>query len=147
LVDAPVLRAILYDTFESTWLPELPPAVAHRYYDEERPRAYVEARGAAFWVAACEEQVIGFVDWDANFVNALHVRASHARGEVGNLLMEFAEAQIAEGGYPVARLQTDTFNSRSRAFYAKRGYLEADRYPDVEWNGGLTTLLMVKALG
>ena len=28
-----------------------------------------------------------------------------------------------------------------------RGYLEAGRYPDTEWNSDLTTLLLVKALG
>ena len=145
--DVPTLRAILYDTYESTWLPQLTPAAAQRYHDEDRPRAYVTARGAEFWVAEFEERVVGFVDWDADFVNALHVRASHARKGVGNLLMDFTETEIAKAGFPIARLETDTFNSRSRAFYVKRGYLEADRYPDLEWNSGLTTLLMVKALG
>ena len=40
----------------------------------------------------------------------------------------------------------DSFNTRSQAFYAARGYREADRYPDLEWNSGLTTLLLVKPL-
>ena len=58
-----------------------------------------------------------------------------------------AERDIAEAGFPAARLETDTFNQRSRAFYAGRGYQEADRYPDEEWNSGFTTLLLVKPLG
>ena len=40
-----------------------------------------------------------------------------------------------------------TFNTRSQAFYAARGYHEAGPYPDEEWNSRLTTVLLVKALG
>ena len=43
--------------------------------------------------------------------------------------------------------ETDTFNVRSQAFYAARGYQEARRYPDTEWDSGLTTILLVKSLG
>jgi len=68
------------------------------------------------------------------------------RTGVGAQLMDKAEAEIARAGYAAARLETDTFNARSRAFYAARGYREADRYPDREWNSGLTTLLLVKPL-
>jgi hypothetical protein len=60
--------------------------------------------------------------------------------------MDRAEAAIAEAGFAAARLETDTFNRRSQAFYAARGYREAGRYPDEEWNSGLTTLLLVKPL-
>ncbi|MBC7770662.1 MAG: GNAT family N-acetyltransferase [Phycisphaerales bacterium] len=144
--DAPVLRAILNDTFESTWLPELTPAAAQRYRDEDRPSVYIRERGAEFRVAEYDGQVVGFVDWDADFVNALHVHSSHVQRGVGSRLMDLAENEIASAGFPNARLETDTFNSRSRAFYEKRGYREADRYPDIEWNSGLTTLLLVKSL-
>jgi ribosomal protein S18 acetylase RimI-like enzyme len=61
--------------------------------------------------------------------------------------MDHAEAAMAADGHAQARLETDTFNTRSQAFYAKRGYREAGRYPDEEWNSGLTTLLLVKVLG
>lgn len=60
--------------------------------------------------------------------------------------MDKAEAAIAETGFAQARLETYTFNLRSRAFYDQRGYREADRYPDNEWNSGFTTLLLVKPL-
>lgn len=145
--DAPALRAILYDTYESTWFPQLTPAAAQRFRDEDRPGAYVAARGGDFWIAERDGQVVGFVDWDADFVNALHVRASHARSGVGARLMDLAEAEIAKAGFPAVRLETDTFNARARAFYAKRGYREAGRYPDAEWDSGLTTLSLVKQLG
>jgi len=145
--DAPALRAILYDTFESTWLPNVTPAGARAFRDEDRPAVYVAERGLEFWVAERGGEVVGFVDWDGDFVNALHVRASHARTGVGARLMDRAEAGIARAGFGAARLETDTFNARSRAFYAARGYAEADRYPDTEWDSGLTTILLMKALG
>lgn len=144
--DAPALRAILYDTFESTWLPNITPEAAKAFRDEDRPTHYVGKRGTLFRVAACDGDVVGFIDWDGDFVNALHVRSSHARCGIGTLLLDHAETEIARAGFPSARLETDTFNSRSRNFYAARGYQEADRYPDTEWNSGLTTLLLIKPL-
>ncbi len=145
--DAGALRAILRDTFESTWLPQLTPEAAAAYRREDRPAAYVGERGLLFVVAEVGGEVVGLVDWNGDFVNALHVLASHARSGVGSRLMDHAEAAMAAAGHAQARLETDTFNTRSQAFYARRGYREAGRYPDEEWNSGLTTLLLVKALG
>ena len=144
--DAAALRAILYDTFESTWRPQVTPAAARAFRDEDRPGAYVAARGLEFWVAERDGEVVGLVDWQDDFVNALHVPSRHARTGVGARLMDKAEAEIAHAGFARARLETDTFNARSQAFYAARGYREADRYPDHEWKSGLTTLLLVKPL-
>ena len=145
--DAEALRAILRDTFESTWRPNLSEAAAQAFLTEDRPGAYVHERGVWFWVAEVAGQVVGLVDWEGDFINALHVRADHARQGVGARLMDHAEAGIAESGNAEARLETDTFNTRSQAFYAARGYREAGRYPDEEWTSGLTTVLLVKALG
>jgi GNAT superfamily N-acetyltransferase len=144
--DAAACKAILRDTFESTWLPELTAEAARTFESEDRPAAYVGERGLLFRVAEVGGEVVGFVDWDGDFVNALHVRASHARTGLGGRLMDQAEAEIAEAGFPTARLETDTFNLRSQAFCAARGYREAGRYPDEEWNSGLTTILLVKGL-
>jgi ribosomal protein S18 acetylase RimI-like enzyme len=144
--DAPALRAILCDTFESTWRPNVTPAAAQAFRTEDRPGLYVAERGLMFWVAERAGEVVGFVDWQDDFINALHVLAAHARTGVGARLMDRAEATIARSGRPEARLETDTFNARSRAFYAARGYREAERYPDREWDSGLTTLLLVKPL-
>ena len=144
--DAARLRAILYDTFESTWLPHISSAAADAFRHEDRPAHYVAARGLGFQVAEREGQVVGFVDWEEDFVNALHVHSSCLRTGVGVHLMDRAEHEIARAGCASVRLETDTFNTRSQAFYAARGYREADRYPDLEWNSGLTTLLLVKPL-
>lgn len=144
--DAAALKAVLHDTLQSTWFPQLTPAAARAVRDEDRPGAYVAARGLAFWVAERAGEVVGLVDWEGDFVNALHVRAADARSGIGGELMDLAEREIARAGFAAVRLETDTFNVRSQAFYAKRGYVEADRYPDEEWNSGLTTILLVKPL-
>lgn len=144
--DAPSLRAILIDTFESTWSPQLTEAARQRFMAEDRPAAFIAARGTEFWVAEVDGKVVGLADWDGDFVNALHVLGRHARSGVGGRLMDHVEAEMAKAGFAAARLETDTFNARSLAFYAKRGYREADRYPDEEWDSGLTTLLLVKPL-
>ena len=145
--DAAALRAILRDTFESTWRPNVTAAAAQAFLDEDRPAVYVGERGLEFWVAEARGEVVGLVHWQNDFVHALHVRASHARRGVGAALMDLAEAKIAGAGFAAAMLETDTFNQRSQAFYAARGYQEARRYPDTEWSSGLTTILLVKSLG
>lgn len=145
--DAPALIAILHDTFESTWKPNISTEAADAYFAETRAAAYVAERGLEFWVAENAGEVVGLVHWQGDFVHALHVRSSDAGRGVGTRLMERAEAEIATGGYVAARLETDTFNERSRAFYGSRGYREAGRYPDEAWGSGLTTILLVKPLG
>ena len=147
LADTEPVMAILNDTFTTTWLPQLTAAAARAFRDEDRPRAYVTARGQYFWIAEDEADVIGFIDWDDDFINALHVASSHSRRGAGTRLLAFAEAAIREAGHNAAQLETDTFNTRSRAFYAARGYREVDFYPDREWGSGLTTVLLVKSLG
>ena len=145
--DLEALTAILHDTFQSTWRPNITAGAAQAFLDENRPAAYVAARGPEFWVAERAGEVVGLVHWHDDFVHALHVRSSHARTGVGARLMDTAEAAIAGSGFGSVRLETDTFNRRSQAFYAARGYREDGRYPDTEWNSGLTTLLLVKTLG
>ena len=144
--DAEALKAILYDTFESTWRPQITASAAQAFLDEARPAAFVAERGLEFQVAERDGEVVGFVYWESDFVHSLHVRSSHARSGVGAALMVLAEAEIARAGFQSVRLETDTFNQRSQAFYAARGFREAGRYPDEEWNSGLTTLLLVKPL-
>ena len=145
--DAPSLIAVLYDTFESTWRPNVSEAAARAFLDEDRPGQYVSSRGLEFRVAVRDGEVAGLVHWQEDFVHALHVRRAAARSGVGRRLMDHAERAIARAGFPTVRLETDTFNEAARAFYATRGFREAGRYPDSEWKSGLTTLLLVKRLG
>ena len=84
--------------------------------------------------------------WQGDFIEALHVRGSYSRAGFGTLLMDKAETEIRRLGFTAARLETDTFNRVSQQFYSKRGYTEADRYPDTEWGSNLMTILLVKPL-
>lgn len=144
--DALALQSFLYDTFESTWRPNISEGAALAYVQENRPATYIGSRGLLFWVVQVGCEIVGFVDWDGDFINALHVRSAHARQGVGRRLMDHAEAEIAHAGLSSVRLETDTFNVRSQAFYAARGCREEGRYPDEEWASGLTTILLVKRL-
>ncbi|WP_408949952.1 GNAT family N-acetyltransferase [Lysobacter sp. Hz 25] len=49
-------------------------------------------------------------------------------------------------GLVTASLETDTFNTGSQALYLALGYRETARYPDEEWNSGLTTIRYEKTL-
>ena len=147
LRDFPALVAIFRDTFESTWRPQVTPAAALAHIAADPASAYVAERGLEFWVADRDGKVVGLVHWHDDFVHALHVRGDAARAGVGSRLMDLAEAEVARSGFAKVRLETDTFNSRSRAFYAARGYQEVGRFPDEEWDSGLITLLLEKRVG
>lgn len=144
--DRPALERILWDTFATTWRPQLSASAAELFRTEDRPAAFVAEHGLAFVVAECAGEVVGLIYWRNDFVHALHVRSDLARRGVGGALMDLAEGAMTDAGHRQARLETDTFNLASQAFYAARGYREADRYPDREWASGLTTLLLVKVL-
>ncbi len=144
--DGEALRAILYETFSGTWAPHLTAAAAAAYRAEDRAGAYVARSGTEFWVAERNGVLAGLVHWRGDFVHALHVRPGQTRARIGVRLMDRAESAIAAAGFDAARLETDTFNTASRDFYAARGYREAGRYPDEEWRSGLTTILLVKRL-
>ena len=92
-------------------------------------------------------EVVGLAHREADFVRALHVHSAHARSGVGARLMDQVEAEALDAGFAAIRLETDTFNTAAQAFYRARGYREAGRYPDTEWNSGLTTLLLAEDLG
>ncbi|MDB2239717.1 GNAT family N-acetyltransferase, partial [Halorubrum ezzemoulense] len=134
--DAEALKAILRDTFESTWRPAVSAAAWKAVLAEDRPSAFVARSGLQFWVAERNGEVVGLAHREGDFVQALHVHSRHARTGVGAKLMDKIEAEIASDGFVAARLETDTFNTTSQAFYAARSYREAGRYPDEEWNSG-----------
>ncbi|WP_137864285.1 MULTISPECIES: GNAT family N-acetyltransferase [unclassified Sphingomonas] len=142
--DAPRLEAILQNSFENTWLPALLPAAAERYRAENRGARYVETSLDAFRVAEVGDVVAGFVHWLGDFVEGLHVHGDCRRWGVGTLLMDCAEQAMAAQGFAAARLETDSFNLASQAFYLGRGYVEQARYPDEEWDSGFTTILYAK---
>ncbi|WP_242560779.1 MULTISPECIES: GNAT family N-acetyltransferase [Pandoraea] len=147
--DVDALTQLLMQTYFSTWAPVLRTEIAATFASGERTRAYVQAQWAEFVVAVpqgADEDVIGMVHAVGDFIDALHVSPSQQRRGIGALLLAHAETQMRAQGHRVARLETDTFNTQSRAFYERHGYAEVAMYPDEEWDSGLTTVLLTKPL-
>lgn len=61
--------------------------------------------------------------WD-DFIDAVHVQQAGRRRGVARALVDAAEEAMRKAGLPRARLETDTFNSVSQAFYLARDYVE-----------------------
>lgn len=140
------MKIILSETFESTWRPQVTQASADHYITTDIDGRLVDDHGAAMRVAVMAGDIAGLIYWRKNFIESVHVATRFQRLGVGQSLLADAEREIAQAGYAAARLQTDTFNKRSRAFYSRLGYAEIDRYPDDEWDSGLTTILFEKRL-
>lgn len=144
--DAAALEDVLTRTYQGTWQPQMTPEKYRYFLDSGKIPRYVAERGARFHVCEVEGRVAGMVDWEQNFIWALHVHPDLQRRGVGAALLAVAEAGMRADRHAEARLETDTFNTQSRAFYGKHGYAEVDTYPDEEWDSGFTTVLLVKPL-
>lgn len=137
---------LLMQTYRATWEPHLSPAAAARFASGSETREYVRAHLAEVIVAEYESRVVGMVHAKGNFIDALHVLPDMQRAGIGGRLLAHAEERMRRAGHTQSRLETDTFNERSRAFYARHGYTEIDTYPDEEWDSGFTTILMTHSL-
>lgn len=138
--------ALLSGTMRTTWLPQLSARAKAEIDIDARVAGYVKAMGPAFFVADQNGTVAGMVHWKSDFIHALHIDPQCQRVGIGSALLTYAEREMAHSGVKFARLETDTFNVQSRAFYEKHGYSEQDRYPDTQWDSGFTTILLAKAL-
>lgn len=144
--DIAALTDLLHETFRDTWLPQLSAAAVEAYWASDRAARYVADTWNEFVVADIDGGVAGFVHVRDGFIDALHVGGKYRRFGVGRALLRHVEATTAALGHAEIRLETDTFNTASRAFYAACGYEEIAEYPDEEWNSGLTTVLLAKRL-
>lgn len=147
--DVAALTLLLMQTYRETWAPMLRPEAAAAFDSGERTKAYVQGHWREFTVAVPgvdDGRIVGMVHVEGDFIDALHVAPSQQRRGIGALLLAQAESRMRAQGHPLARLETDTFNVQSRAFYASHGYAEVAMYPDEEWDSGFTTVLLTKAL-
>ena len=145
--DFPAMKALLRDTFESTWRPVITDAAARHYIETDIGGGFVERSGADMFVAEVDGRIAGLLHCVDDFIDALHVSSGFQRKGVGRRLLSHAEQVVVEKGFRRARLETDTFNEQARGFYAACGYIEMAQYPDEEWQSGLTTVLLEKPLG
>lgn len=159
--DAADVSRVMHNSFTTTWRPNLSPAARDRFDLNRSIQDFVELCGPNTWVAETtrksvvsapkilaqdESQVVAIVLWSENFVDALHVHQDWQRVGLASKLMRVAENEMRTSGFDKVRLETDSFNTKSHYFYLRCGYVEKDRYPDLEWNSGFTTLLYEKKL-
>lgn len=144
--DRAALLAILAETFADTWRPQLTAAAIDDYHRRRVAETFIDAALPGFLVAELDGTVVGFGNREAGFVDSLHVAAAGRRRGVARALMAALEAQMRADGIALAALETDTFNQASQQLYLALGYREVARYPDEEWNSGLTTIRYEKSL-
>lgn len=144
--DYPHVLALLEETFRDTWFPQLTAEAIDAYYRNRVAERYVAECGPQFLIAEYDGEVVGMARREGGFVDALHVSARARRRGVARQLMDALETGMREDGVAVASLETDTFNTSSQGLYLALGYRETARYPDTEWNSGLTTIHYEKPL-
>lgn len=144
--DFAALFDILIATFEQVWQPQLTgPGIGKGKAFPARANAYLDQYGTDVYLAKRHDHPLGIIHWIDDFVAALHVSPAAQGQGVGSTLLAFATEEIAKS-HDQVRLETDCFNTRSRAFYQQQGFEEVKRYPDTEWDSGFTTILLRKSL-
>lgn len=127
----PTLVRLLQRSWLVTWAPELPFEAVQAFAAADPARGHVQNEWREFTVATREGVLLGMVQTDHEFVQALHVDPGHWNNGVGSKLLNEAEQQIARTS-SVARLEVRSFNTRARAFYARHGWTEVRQYRGTE---------------
>lgn len=134
--DREALLALLERSWRAHWAPHVD-ATAVARFDEQMPvEAYVDGYLERFRVAEGDGVVLGMYHLEGDHLYAIHVDVSAIGSGVGRALMDEAEATGAR------KLEVRKFNNRARAFYAKRGWVEAEEYPDTEMGFPVQTIAM-----
>jgi ribosomal protein S18 acetylase RimI-like enzyme len=89
--------------------------------------------------------LLGMVQTDRDFIEALHVDPGYWNGGVGSKLLNEAERQIART-YAIARLEVRHFNTRARTFYTRRGWTEVRQYWGTECGSPVENVEMQRTL-
>ncbi len=143
--DVPVLVRLLQRSWIVTWAPELPFEAVQVFAASDPARAYAESAWRDFVVAVGDDGVVGMVHAVGDEVAALHVDPGCWTGGVGSALLGAAERQIALS-HAVARLEVRAFNTRAHAFYLRRGWSEARRFPAEEYGSPVESIEMRKSV-
>jgi len=73
------MKAILRDTFDSTWRPQITAASVRRYVETDIGGRFVERCGADMLVAESDGGIAGLFRCAGDFVDALHVSSGFQR--------------------------------------------------------------------
>jgi putative acetyltransferase len=80
-------------------------------------------------VAELDGRVVGFIMVTGDEVEQVYVGGDARGSGIAAVLLDEAERQVADRGYDVAWLAVVAGNSRARAFYEKRGWVDAGDLP------------------
>lgn len=89
------------------------------------------------WVYETNQEIVGFMAMDANYIDRLYVEPSHQGKGVGSEFIRHAKNLYPNG----LRLKTHQLNVRACAFYEKHGFIVVsygvspppESMPDVEY--------------
>ena len=144
-LDVPGLIRLLRRSWLVTWAPELPFEAVQAFATADPARHHAENGWHSFKVAVRENELLGMVHTDHEFLESLHVDLSYWSAGVGSRLLGEAEQDIARIS-SVARLEVRSFNKRARAFYANRGWIVVRQYLGTECGCPVDNFEMQKSL-
>ena len=143
--EAPALVDLLMRTYETTWMPQMSAQTDARFRASGKTAAYVAERGLLFHVCELDGTVAGMVDWEGNFIWALHVQPTCSDAAWAPRCWRWPRPPCARPAC-ARRAWKRTTSMCAAALYARNGYQEIDTYPDEEWDSGFTTVLLSKRL-
>ena len=129
--DVPALVRLLRRSWLVTWAPELPFEAVQAFASFDPARLHAENEWRSFVVAIRDDVLIGMMQVEDDQIASLHVDPACWNGGVGSKLLDAAERQAVRAR-SIVRLEVRGFNTRARAFYARRGWREVRSYPGTE---------------
>jgi len=130
------LVALLEHSWVENWGPHVDAAGRARFADERPAKGYVEACWRDIDVAVRDGRIVGMSHLEGDYLHAIHVSSDAWGSGVGAQLMARAEAEGAR------RLEVLGFNTRARAFYARRGWRETGVSAGTEMGTPVETVAM-----
>jgi ribosomal protein S18 acetylase RimI-like enzyme len=138
-------RAADFDAVTILWrisreksLPEFQLEKGHFFYEDRNYFQNFVIKNNQVWVVESEEQPVGFMAMNNDFIDQLYIDPDYQRQGIGKLLIDFAREQSSEHLW----LYTLQINFIARAFYEKNGFV-AEKFgvspppesePDVEYH-------------
>jgi ribosomal-protein-alanine N-acetyltransferase len=120
-------------------------------YSRQELAAFINHRSSKTWVAAAENQIIGFlvasrVPQRVGHIVTIDVVEPWRRRNIGTALMDAAEDWAGAERLRFICLETAEDNGVAQAFYEKRGYVKLKKITHYYANGA-AAWVMVKPLG
>lgn len=105
-----LIETVANETFKDLFAPNPVPL---EFKDEDWPLS---------WVAASDEEIVGVIITNQEWVDDLWVRREQRRQGVGSRLLAQGEAEIAGRGYSTGRLRVVRSNAVAVQFYLNQGW-------------------------